>query len=449
MQTCKLTMGVSEALIGVWATVWVQSNAPRDAQARWMGFASISAGAGNGMGSCVAGLCAKRFGYGFAFFFQSFLLFGLWVIMLLSPTQYFNFGEGNENEEAVSATTSRGVSWAVPEDEVMNSLATNGLPRTWTSGSAPELMMHAAIAKSMTFDSTTGRRQSFVEEAKNNSDLSLWQSMKIVLSTPLWLYTALSISLSCFITSSVAFLWQNTTNSVWDFNEVEATFSFLFTTGIGGLLGVALGPKVFDEYLQGFATASGRAKCLRACCYATLGSALLSTMCTILLLTSAWRMFYYEAVLPRGGVLAGMLGGVFLLFALLNSMQGTLYGINTDSATPETKTAAAGLTVSMQNIVGFAFGPLLPSMAAECVQDLITRLYPTEDERGYHGASFASGMALALCVTWLLLFCVHRAAAAARCSKVSTADGLGESFGSIIEGEDVADIVARGGHFPL
>jgi len=393
MQTCKLTMGISEALIGVWATVWVQSNAPSDAQARWMGFASISAGAGNGMGSCVAGLCAKRFGYGFAFFFQSLLLFGLWVVMLFLPSKYFAFGTANDSEEAVSSAAPRRSSRVTPEGSFH--LTPIGHERTLTSSSFPELMMQTTIARHSTFDIITGRRQSFVEEANIHTDTSMWQSMKIVLTTPLWLYTALAISLSCFITSSVAFLWQNTTHSVWNFNEVEATFSFLFTTGVGGFVGVALGPRVFDEYLQGFSSTPGKVKCLKWCVYATLGSAILSTLCTLLLLSSAWRMFYYEVVLPRGGVLAGMFFGVFLLFALLNSMQGMLYGINTDSATLETKTTAAGLTVSMQNVLGFAFGPLLPSIAAEFIQDLITRLYPMEEDRGSHGAALASGMALA------------------------------------------------------
>jgi len=62
MLMSKLGMGVSEALIGVWATVWVQGHAPNDSKSQWLGLASMSAGFGNGGGAFIAGLCSRRSG---------------------------------------------------------------------------------------------------------------------------------------------------------------------------------------------------------------------------------------------------------------------------------------------------------------------------------------------------------------------------------------------------
>jgi len=54
-------------------------------------------------------------------------------------------------------------------------------------------------------------------------ELSMWDSLKIVMSSALWRNTAIAISLTFFITSAVAYLWENTVESVWDFNDDKAT----------------------------------------------------------------------------------------------------------------------------------------------------------------------------------------------------------------------------------
>ncbi|CAE8738194.1 unnamed protein product, partial [Polarella glacialis] len=99
MLAAKLGMGVSEALIGVWATVWVQGHAPRDSQARWLGFMGISAGAGNGAGSAIAGLYSKRLGYAFAFELQAGLLYLLVVVMLFCPGRFFELRTDGEDRQ--------------------------------------------------------------------------------------------------------------------------------------------------------------------------------------------------------------------------------------------------------------------------------------------------------------------------------------------------------------
>jgi len=434
MLLAKLSMGVSEALIGVWATVWVQANAPRESQARWMGLAGVSAGAGNGAGSAVAGLCSARYGYAFAFVLQGSILFGLWGIMLFTPAYCFEFrktsaAEAGGEEELIQVTERSGQDSsrhhlvkhehqqpAGSEDESEEHSSTMlakksisrgpGLNRLYSTDS--KLMLQEEVARTMS------ELHSYTNEggAPSSSDgLSFWDSFCIVLSSRLWFWTASAISLSCFITSAVAYMWQNTTESVWKFSDKESTFSFLLTTGVGGFVGVAFGPKLFDGYLQGFSTSSGIARCLRWCTRLTLAALVLGAIAALLFLDTAWHVVHYEmGEQARGGLLALLLLCVFFIFAFLNAMQGTLYGINTDSTTPETKTSAAALTVSMQNIIGFALGPLLPSVVAEMVGNAIEGAWPAEDMGVVHSAEFSTGMAVSLFALVPMCFAVHFAA---------------------------------------
>lgn len=442
----KLGMGVSEALIGVWATVWVQANAPRDSQARWLGLASVSAGIGNGAGSAVAGLCSKRFGYSFAFVLQGAVLFGLWGIMLFTPAHFFEFmaaaangsasparsRASNSNAESPRRVTSEASNG--PQDQFRQSSDVSIPTRPYiriarplfkrSSSTDPELMLQQELARSMSEQAqrtrvaasrARGAAAEGIAEGEGDSspkeDISFTDSVRIVLRSRLWLWTAMSISLSCFITSAVAYMWQNTMGNVWQFNDQEATYSFLATTGFGGLVGVALGPKLFDEYLQGFATPETRIRCLRWCTLVTAAAVLMGTMAALLFLNTAWHLVHYEVAQQNRGWLLGLVFfGIFFVFALLNSMQGTLYGINTESTTPETKTAAAALTVSMQNVVGFSMGPLVPSLTAEMVGHLISGAWPEVEQRVVYSAQFSTGMAVSLVALWPLVLSLHLAA---------------------------------------
>jgi len=174
---------------------------------------------------------------------------------------------------------------------------------------------------------------------------------------------------------------------------------------------VALGPKLFDGYLQGFSTPAGVLRCLRWCTRIAIVTLILGTTAALLFLDTAWHVVHYEiGEQARGWLLMFVLLCVFCIFALLNSMQGTLYGINTDSTTPETKTSAAALTVSMQNIIGFALGPLLPSLVAELVGHTIGDAWPEEGVSVIHSAQFSTGMATSLFALWPLLLCLYLAA---------------------------------------
>jgi MFS family permease len=187
MLLSKLGMGVSEALIGVWATVWVQKHAPLDSQARWLGFAAISAGVGNGMGSAVAGLCSEKLGYAFAFEFQAGLLFCLFLVMMCCPGRFFQLQDDYEDQRLVDS-----------DADLDNQDHDVTLPLSFSLNRSADEAWETGTASTMAGELTT------------------------VVQSQLWLYSALCISLICFISSVVAYLWQNTTESVFGFNDVQA-----------------------------------------------------------------------------------------------------------------------------------------------------------------------------------------------------------------------------------
>jgi len=426
MLLAKLSMGSSEALIGLWATVWVEANAPKENKALWQGCAGTSAGIGSGTGAAIAGFCSASMGYAFAFQVQSVVLFTLWGIMIFTPPRFFEFIEAAAKapptpkpdlfDPSISNT------W-MEESRNEPDARPNRLRRTTSTDS--KLMLQQEIARTMSIEArlrnntaTTWTEVDDIiteeeEEDTVDNDVSFCDNFRMVLSSRLWLFTALSISLNNFVTNAVAFMWQNTTESVWHFSDKEATWSFMITTGLGGAVGVALGPKLFDEYLQGFADKQGKMTCLRWCTKLMVAAVAFGSIVAVLCLDTTWHILHYEvAHQVRGWLLALILVGVFCVFSLLNSTMGTLYGINTDSITPETKTFAAGLTLCMQNVIGFACGPLLPSLTAEFVGHCIRDAWE-ESDGVVHSAQFSVGMAVSLLASWPLLLTVRLAAVAA------------------------------------
>merc|ERR1719373_1048926 len=100
---------------------------------------------------------------------------------------------------------------------------------------------------------------------------------------------------------------------------------------------------------------------------------------------------------------------------------GALYGINTDSVSEDARTFAAGLTVSFQNVFGYAFGPLFPSGVAELVGDTVQDIWPDWPwhQRAVDGAKYAAGMGSALAATWVLFVFARLAAVSARLAHIS------------------------------
>eukprot|EP00929_Paragymnodinium_shiwhaense_P071686 TRINITY_DN36427_c0_g1_i2.p1 TRINITY_DN36427_c0_g1~~TRINITY_DN36427_c0_g1_i2.p1 ORF type:complete len:504 (-),score=35.88 TRINITY_DN36427_c0_g1_i2:34-1545(-) len=310
MFAAKLGMGVFEALVGIWAMLWIEGNAgPSETRATWQGFLGISAGIGNGVGVTVAGLFASTYGYSFAFTCQAVILFGLCIVMAFTPSERFSFHVRARQEQRVLA----------------------GLQ-------------------------------------------SMSRDCRVVLGNQLWLYTQLSLCLCTYSVTGVGYLWQNTMSAVWDFNDTQSTFSLIAVTGAGGLVGTQLGPKLITKFIGDFSTPSGRHACLRAFTGNTLAIAWCGTFCAFLLLQQAWHIFHYQMPDQAWGwLLASLLCGLFLVVSLVNCMTGALISMNINSCSEDTKPNAVGLAQAFQNVIGYACGMVVPSCVANEVDLWLTR----------------------------------------------------------------------------
>jgi len=250
---------------------------------------------------------------------------------------------------------------------------------------------------------------------------SLLGRLRMLLVNYLWLWTALAISLNCFVTSGISFLWQNTVENVWGFDNGWSYFLFLVSTGLSGLAGVVVGPQIFDRHLGGFALPQTKANCLLWCKRVTFCAACLATICTLLLVVKAVHLVYTNETSVVYWQLAVMVLCIFGIFFFINAITGALYGINTDAVCEEARTFAAGLTVSFQNVFGYAFGPLLPSFVSQVVGSSVTDVWPDWhwDRKAVDGAKFAAGMSFALISTWLLFLFARQAAVSARLATIS------------------------------
>jgi len=572
MLAAKLGMGVTEALVSVWATVWVQRNAPSHARAQWLTLAGVSAGIGNGTGSGFASLWDPVA----AFFFQASVLLAIWVLLCSCSASMFRFGGAVDDDESPSNEThmipsissmpdpARMLAEQVGREMVQPAFATlvniesmkypgyfldatadpvddgwkvritRGDPtkgdRSWAMFKMRQV--HGLQGNTYTFESerlpghylsaytetgcwqggsrmrgmrvlvsegdasqtasefrlrplssNAGAFGSWISPRDNNEQIVLFESVAlkghyldatsekdklvgagdrlkvrvtrgklengnwahfkihevesdqfvrevstsvadgllerllyVIVHKPLWLWTALSISLCCFITSGVSFLWQITVASLWNFDNAWSFGFFLFSTGLGGFAGVAVGPQFFDRRLGGFSSPAGKAVCLHWCKRMMFIAALCGTVCALLLGEKACRLVEANAPQVIYWHLVVLVIFVFVIFALLNSITGTLYGINTEAVGDDMRTFAAGLTVSFQNVFGYAFGPLLPSCVAGFVGHIIEDVWPDIpwDKKAVDGARFAVGMASALAATWLLFAFTRAAVISAR-----------------------------------
>jgi len=177
---------------------------------------------------------------------------------------------------------------------------------------------------------------------------------------------------------------------------------FLLVTGVGGGIGVACGPAYIDRR-GGFNTPPGVVTSLEALQY----------MCRL----AAVAGLAGAACLYGKNKMDGNLSDwgdhwlwllwccVFVIWAAHNGCIAALCGINIEVIPSETRTFAAGGEMTVRNILGYAFGPLLPGFAMDIVGSEVEDNSKTQ---------LCAGMGLVLVINALCIFLTKRAAECAR-----------------------------------
>eukprot|EP00929_Paragymnodinium_shiwhaense_P057914 TRINITY_DN29005_c0_g1_i1.p1 TRINITY_DN29005_c0_g1~~TRINITY_DN29005_c0_g1_i1.p1 ORF type:complete len:537 (+),score=85.26 TRINITY_DN29005_c0_g1_i1:76-1686(+) len=411
MLATKFSMGASEAMVGVWAIVWIQGRAPTGSTALWLGLQSVCAGIGNGVGQAVAGLFSPTLGYAFAFVIQAACLMAIWAIGLVLPTLWYDM-DGGTKDEFLTSLAMEDAEEAGLGGRASSSLGPKTRTESWVrAGSVddPRFMLQTTVARRLSADDI---------ELSNFSVASsdTWLTdYKAVAKSGLWFWTTITISIGTFIQTGIQYLWQNTATTVWALDNKETTVSLLLACFVGGGLGNFLGPKLFDGKLGGFADMTGKARCLMWALLLCGITAIMGTVLSMAFFDIAYRLLARDvAHQPQGPMLLGLLIGIGSMIAVLASLQGTLIGINTESVNEQLRSTAAGCTAGVTNILGYAFGTIVPMSVVDLAGDGIVENYPDVEAAAVKGAQFSMGFSAALLAAWPLCLSVALAARAAR-----------------------------------
>eukprot|EP00446_Apocalathium_sp_SHHI-4_P010471 CAMPEP_0177161256 /NCGR_PEP_ID=MMETSP0367-20130122/5265_1 /TAXON_ID=447022 ORGANISM="Scrippsiella hangoei-like, Strain SHHI-4" /NCGR_SAMPLE_ID=MMETSP0367 /ASSEMBLY_ACC=CAM_ASM_000362 /LENGTH=584 /DNA_ID=CAMNT_0018606969 /DNA_START=11 /DNA_END=1765 /DNA_ORIENTATION=- len=428
MFIAKFLMGVTQGLQCVWSTCWVLIHAPADSRTVWMSLGTISAGIGNGIGTAVAGFgTSEGLPYAFAWQVESGVLAFLWFLLVLCPSDSLSIDTTEADTEITEPhppAPEHAVSFesvkTIPEDgdsrvgspcNATGSADFHPFPlRIRSRGNSAwdealeEIVFHGRQASQGSTtrgevredgcSSKNNRRENVKHTADYFDEFQLRRARAashcvagapVVVETDafaqigrlagqrLYIWTALGLAAVMFVTSGVQFLWVRVFMAAWGIGKGFAVTGFLISTGLGGTVGVVLGPQVIDR-CGGFMTTGGRSKSLRFI-RSMMSLSVLGAVACIVALTAKWQKGMLDNS-PHDAanryLLYGVWLAIFVVFAGFNASIAGLTGINIASVDSHMRSIGSGCTVSIQNLLGYAMGPLLPGF----VMDLLSATLP-------------------------------------------------------------------------
>jgi len=320
MFAAKFSQGATEALQGIWGTVWTLTNAPPSARSQWMGMGAIAAGLGNGLGTVISGFAtANGAPYSVAFIFQSVVLGLFWIGLLTTPGWRLSLPGSPDRAELEEDTDA-------PEQKVSS--------------------------------------KSGVESSKSAQDISSYDQAKALLQNKLYVFMACNVAQIFFFNSGVQYIWTRLfVEGPWRLNKNWVVTGFLMVTGVGSFLGVAIGPRLVDA-AGGYADDEGKYKTLKLllkfAAVASLGSGLAIAY-------TAVHLF-----IASDNALEGITDTPYLLWSIMmfiflaqNATVATHTAICCESVPSEMQSFATGMTVAVQNLFGYASGAFLPGVVMD------------------------------------------------------------------------------------
>lgn len=408
MYLSKSTMGITQGLHAVWCTCWVLTHAPDANRTVWLGLLAVAAGFGNGLGTAIAGFgTSQGLHYAFAWQVEAACLAAIWILMLGFPSEVLALDKQRDSNGGSSVPTeqtlnepqesrtlvmgSRAVTagsalcdWGKISEELRDAFvavesgARMQLRRSMSVGEGCSALRHyrmqnveAAFQRgsSAVFDR---RRYSTVVDSSVSVVLvesNIRQQLIALAMNPVYVWTALSLSACLFTMSGIQFMWVRLFTDVWGLGKGIAVSSFLIVTGIGGAIGTSLGPKAIDS-LGGFSDDRGRVKSIKFITSMHMAASCAAVPCAVSLFVALRAMGGSEAgpevPVPRG-LLFVVWFCLWVVFAAGNATLAGLTGINVSTVDEHMMSLGSGCTLSLQNLLGFAMGPLLPGAIMDTV----------------------------------------------------------------------------------
>lgn len=395
MFLAKFLMGMTQGLQCVWSTCWVLNHAPINSRTVWLGLGAISAGVGNGIGTAVAGFgTSQGLPYAFAWQVEAAALGVLWLLLVLCPgeslaiemTEMDHVGE----VKTVSGTINESPVALDERHEVPDTPLSGSLPARFSGGSAfDEALFHfqkeRSLSGSLDNYPQESRQHNIIRTAecygevcfrRTRATTNFAYDTAVVVQTDavlqlrelaqnrLYMWTALVLSSIMFVTSGIQFMWVRLFMDAWGIGKSLAVSGLLLSTGLGGALGVLLGPRAIDR-CGGFMDCEGRCKSLMfiAC---MMSASMCGALVGIAVLCAKWHFGSYGHTSGYNDPLLMIIwGAIFVIFAGFNASLAGVTGINIGAVSTNMRSVGSGCTVSVQNLLGYSMGPLLPGFVMD------------------------------------------------------------------------------------
>jgi len=309
MFAAKFAQGATEALQGIWGTVWTLTNAPLSKRTQWMGMGAIAAGLGNGLGTTISGFAtANGLPYSVAYMFQASVLGLFWLGLLATPAGRLSLPGSPGGAE-------------LQEDEV---------------------------------------------PSNPSQELNSYAQAKALLQNKLYVLTVSNVAQVFFFNSGVQYIWTRLfVEGPWRLDKNWVVLGFLIVTGVGSFLGVAIGPALVDKS-GGYDDDKGKYTTLmlllKFAAFAFLGSAA-AIAYTLVHLAAPKDLEIVETPYLLWFI-------VMLVFLAQNATIATHAAICCESVPPEMQSFATGVTVAVQNLFGYASGAFVPGVVMDLAYNL-------------------------------------------------------------------------------
>jgi len=317
----KFVMGATQSLQGVWATVWTVNMAPPDKKTMWLGLGAVSAGIGNGIGTCVAGFgTANGLPFAFAFQLAGGILASLWLLQLFFPARWLRMQLSSSE--------------ASPETKREDHAIRYAEERTEEAVDVPQ-------------------------------ELSVWAQLQTLRKNAVFVGTTLAISLAMFQVSGIQYLWTRAFTEIWmvspdrGLSKNWVTAMFIIVTGGGGGLGIAFGSWFIDRS-GGYHQTPGVLRSFRILWWYRMAAAL-AGIGGVGALYGKFHPWQYTSEWGDAWLWLCWFC-IFVIYAAQNASVAALCGINLQVIPEDQRTFASGTEITIRNILGYIGGPLFPSI---------------------------------------------------------------------------------------
>lgn len=383
----KFLVGLSHSGISVYVPVWVDRFGPEEQRTLWIGITQGTAAIGSMVGYGVTGyLTAWGVYYQYAFRLQAFCLLFCFAFMATVPSTWINISTLEVPASPKSPGKSRGASeWrgsnSMPQTSSQHreSLPSSRLSSRRNShpgapnniGNDGRRRFSTEVLEGMAYASNSNVSQlmdfsglSTDDESTLNkqSSLSLWASIKTLMSNRIFRSTTIELCCLFFIVTGVQYWTTKFFHVSFQQARVKVNTIFIVVSASAPILGVAAGGPIIDK-LGGYSTVAG-AEC----------TALLSVIwCSIGAVAAI--IAAVTTPTPDDRTLFFVVGNIWVLLFFGAAMLPPVTGLVLSSVDADLQVFANAFSMLLYNLLGYGLGSYLPGQVADLAgKDPSTRL---------------------------------------------------------------------------